>query len=41
MMVKDMTPEVKYVPYPCRPDFGWNEPVHSNPTDLTNVNGTL
>jgi ELWxxDGT repeat protein len=41
VMVKDMTPEVEYVPHPYRPGFGWNEPVDSNPRDLTNVNGTL
>jgi ELWxxDGT repeat protein len=41
VMVKDMTPDTEYVPHPYRPGFGWNEPIHSNPTELTNVNGTL
>jgi len=41
VMVKDLRPGTEYVPHPYRPGFGWSEPLHSDPTDLTNVNGTL
>jgi ELWxxDGT repeat protein len=41
VMVKDLRPGTEYVPHPYRPGFGWQEPLHSDPTNLTNVNGVL